>query len=111
MKVLQKDAFLRKELAKAGLITIEKCTQEENSQYLELVKAKEPLPIGIYSGETPDVFIKTIPSEVSDAEEMILLETLKTKNIISINGWVTIIGVLTILGLIGGLITIIAVFA
>lgn len=111
MKVIQKDAFLRKKLAKAGLITIEECTQEENSQYLELVKAKEPLPIGIYRGETPDVFIKTIPSEVSDAEEMILLEALKTNNVISIKKWMTFFGVLTILGMIGGLISIIAVFS
>ena len=111
MKIIFKDTYLRNKLAMAGLITVSECTAEENKQYMELVNAKESLPSGVYRGEYLRTFIKTTPAEVSDTEELIFIEALKTKNVITIKHWLTFFGVLAILGLIGGLITVIAVFA
>ena len=58
-------------------------------------------------GMITDEDLKNIDSE-NEQHAISVAQTLYLK---SINGWLTFFGVLTILGLIGGLITIIAVFA
>ena len=110
MKVILRDADLRERLAKAELITITECTAEENKQYRELTGSKEPLPDGVFR-QLSGSFAQITPACISNAEELNLIEALKTKNVISIKKWVTFFGVLMILSLIGGFIAILATFA
>ena len=59
------------------------------------------------AGMVTDEDLKKIDSE-NEQHAISVAQTLYLK---SINGWLTFLGVLTIIGLVGGLITILAVFA
>ena len=96
-------------LMKAEMVDCAACSEEETQELLQQKAQGKALPDDIILYK--DKAYKIDPEEFSVENEMHLLSVSQTLYLKSINGWLTFFGVLTILGLIGGLITIIAVFA
>ena len=111
MKSLLNDTSIVKRLLKADLLAYKPCNAEETAEYQKLKKDGEPLPKGVIWSVNDGVFIKIDPEEFSLENEKHLVSVAQTLYLKSINGWLTFLGVLTIIGLVGGLITILAVFA
>ena len=111
MKSILSDQAVLKRLLKTGMLNSELSTDEETVAFRRQDEKGEPLPEGIIWSSKDDAFIKIDPSELSPENEQHNISVVQTLYLKSINGWLTFFGVLTILGLIGGLITIIAVFA
>jgi len=110
---------LRKMKADIGLVEKVACTDAENTQFAMAVKSGK-LPEGIYqykmsnTGKLVDQFYRLSEPELSDADlaeylqykQLSILEE-QTKKIESIRGMVTFFVVLTVLSLLGTLISII----
>lgn len=104
---MESDNSFRHRILQSGILTTERCTEEENEQYLALDKAGAALPDEIITSEEYSTkFERIVPSDLSAEEELNLIEYLKLKEIAKIRGWVAFFGILTIIGLICGLLTV-----
>ena len=107
MRILTESPLLRRELMKQKLIRIEMCSEEENNKYKEMDSAGERLPNGVYCQShyaVEDLYARIIPSDLSDADELALIETAKLLKMSVIQKWISFWGVLSIIGAASGLI-------
>ena len=118
MNSILNDEKLGASLLRAGLIKRTECTDQENAQFRYLLAQGQPLPNGVYyyeSYETNEegieqsvpVFFRITPSDLTEADESAMLERLKACEIITIRKWVQFFGILTVISLVGGLISLI----
>ena len=70
--------------------------------------AGENPPNGVFQIQeygAPATFNKVVPSDLTDSDELALIELLRLKKVSAIKNWVTYFGVLSVFGLIYGLIS------
>ncbi len=111
MKSLLNDESVLKKLRKANLLDCEPCTAEETTKYRQLLSEGKPLPKGVFGPSENGTFTKISASEFTKENEQHTVSVAQTLYLKSINGWLTFFGIMAIIGLVGGLITIIAAFA
>ena len=112
MKILTSEASLRAELLNQKMIRIELCSEEENNKYKEMEAAGIALPNGVFRQFTvSDMYSRIIPSDLSDTQELSLIEAAKLLKVSAIHKWLVFWGVLTIVSLIGGLIALLVILS
>ena len=112
MKSILNDRDVMETLYNAGLLKCESCNELEATEYQQLRSEGKPLPKGVIWAPNKKTFLKIDPSEFSSREaEQHIVSVAQTLYLKSIKKWLTFFGVLTILGLIGGLIALIVVLA
>ena len=112
MDILKQNSALREQLAAAGMIQVSFCTPEETKEYNQMIENGEELPNNVFANEGyVKSYSKIFPSDLTDAELLNMIEATKLGKVASIQKWVIFFGVLIIIGLIGGLITLIAMLA
>ncbi len=107
----QKKELLELEL-KYGAARKQPVTAAEAAEFSEKRKNKGHLPQGIFYGDYPDPqtgmnrtgFFRVVGDELTQEEknELIMLKQLKAQE--TANGWLTFFGVITIIGIIAGII-------
>ena len=85
------------------------CSPAETQEYLTQEAQRKSLPDDVILLD--GTAYKIDPEELSAENEMHLVSVAQTLYLKSINGWLTFFGVLTILGLIGGVIAMIVMLA
>jgi hypothetical protein len=115
MKSVLYDPNVLKQLVDDGMIKCRLCSQQEADAFHEREKQGKPLPHGIFeiSVNRKNSYIEVDPLELTPENEQRIQSYLQVANsskqieyLSSIKQWLTFFGVLTILGLIGGFITI-----
>ena len=81
------------------------CSEEENQEYMELIKQKKLLPKEIIrkelsNGNAPDRYYKEIPIDISQEELQEYCMLKQTKNINTIKNCVVFFTVLTVISLV-----------
>lgn len=105
--LIESDESFRKKLLDSNLISLQECTDEENERFSALREAGDPLPKGIVTSEDSSTkFVRIVPEDLSPEDELNLFEYLQLKELSKIRGWVTFFGVLTVISLIVGLISV-----
>ena len=106
MSSILNNASLRERLIREGLLEVEACTSQENERFQSILEAREPLPEGVYrTDESAYEFQRVVGGMPTPEEERNLLMALQTRDLKSIRGWVTYFGVISILGIIVGILS------
>jgi len=101
MHVINNNPLLREELQKAGLISIQECTDEENTLFDAMVAANKALPSDVVPSETYlNKYSRITPCDISDSGELNMIVMLLLRHVQSIKNWVTYFGVLSVLSMI-----------
>ncbi len=93
---------------KANMLDYEYCNDEETATFRKQKAQNQPLPKGVFWNKDESIYYKVDPSELTPENVQLLSSFVQIEYLQAIKKWVAFFGILTILGLVGSLIALIA---